>query len=235
LDGLPSASNFDPLLPARYADLVEAVDAARPTLQLRLLQMMGVETLITEKARPELAPIHANADVAFSPVPDPLPRAYVVFSARWVAGPEDALQAITDPGFDPASEVVLEGPPVATDVPSQWQPVTLTSSLNTVTIRAALPRDGYLVLLDTHYPGWQAQVDGQPQTIFAANLAFRAVHLTAGEHVIEFGYRPVTFQTGAAVTGLTCLALLSLLASEQALSRRKSQNPGRSGRTTVTS
>jgi hypothetical protein len=226
LDGLPSASNFDPLLPARYADLVEAVDAAEPSLRLKLLQMMGVETLITEKARPEPPPIYANADAAFSQVPDPLPRAYVVFSARWVDDSEDALQAITDPGFDPVSEVVLEGPPATTDVPSQWQPVTLTSSCNTVTIRAALPRDGYLVLLDTHYPGWQARVDGQLQTIFAANLAFRAVHLSAGEHVIEFRYRPVTFRTGAAVTGLTCLVLLGLLVSERALSRRRSQSPG---------
>jgi hypothetical protein len=221
LDGLPSANNFDPLLPARYADLVETVDAAEPSLQLKLLQMMGVQTLITEWARPELPPVHINVDAAFSPVPDPLPRAYVVSAARWVAGPREALEAVTDPGFDPASEVVLEGPAAESGLPSRWQPVTLTSSRNTVTIRAALPRDGYLVVLDTHYPGWQARVDGQPGTSYAANLAFRAVPLPAGEHVIEFRYRPVAFQAGAAATVLTGLTLLGLLIGERALSRRK--------------
>jgi uncharacterized membrane protein YfhO len=100
-------------------------------------------------------------------------------------------------------------------------PVTLTSTNNTITIRAALPQDGYLLLLDTHYPGWQVLVDEQPATIYPANLAFRAVPLSTGEHVVEFRYRPASFRIGAAVSGLTCLFGLGLLFVKQVNERRK--------------
>lgn len=221
LDGLPSANNYDPLLPVRYADLLNAVDSADPTLEIRLLQMMGVETLITEELAEDQAPVHANADVVFTRVPEPLPRAYITFSAHWVDGRQEALQAVVDPSFDPTLEVVLEGPPGESAPTDHWQPVTLTSSRNVATIRAALPRDGYVVLLDTYYPGWQVRVDGQLQTIYPANLAFRAVPVPAGEHTVEFRYRSNTLLCGALVTALTSMATLGLLVSERLRRRRK--------------
>ena len=47
-------------------------------------------------------------------------------------------------------------------------------------------QSGYLVLADTWYPGWKAQVDGLDASLLRANLMFRAVHLEAGEHVVRF-------------------------------------------------
>jgi hypothetical protein len=228
LDGIPSANNFDPLLPARYLDLIDAVDAASPQGQLDLLRMMGVETLITLEGRSGLTPVHVNDDVIFSAIPDPLPRAYLVFSARLAASPQEALQFITDPAFDPTRTVILEQflsgrvpeEPMLNKPPPAL-PVTLTSTHNTITIRAALPQDGYLLLLDTQYPGWQVLVDDQPATIYPANLAFRAVPLSTGEHVVEFRYRPASFWIGAAVSGLTCLFGLGLLFVKQVNERRK--------------
>jgi hypothetical protein len=40
-----------------------------------------------------------------------------------------------------------------------------------------------------------------------ANGLFRAVHLTPGEHLVTFSYRPRKFYEGAAITGLTALGL----------------------------
>ena len=39
------------------------------------------------------------------------------------------------------------------------------------------PTEGYLVVSDTWYPGWQATVDGEAATIERANVHFRAVYL----------------------------------------------------------
>jgi hypothetical protein len=216
LDGIPSADNYDPLLPARYLDLIDAVDSATPEVQQRLLRLMGVGALITERERPDLAPVYANSDVVFSAIPEPLPRGYIVFSARSAVDSVETLRLMTDPAFDPTQDVVLESssslPLRANPSPIPFQPVTLTSTLNTITIRAVLPEDGYLVILDTYYPGWQALVDEQPATIYPANLAFRAVPLAPGEHRVEFRYQPVTFQVGAAVTSLTWLLLFGFFA-----------------------
>ncbi|MBI5565469.1 MAG: YfhO family protein, partial [Chloroflexi bacterium] len=104
---------------------------------------------------------------------------------------------------------------------------SLTDSGNTVTIRAVSPANGYLILADTYYPGWHALVDGTPTPIELANTAFRAVKLSAGEHVIEFRYEPASVKIGAAIT-IVCgvIVLIGLTVTRQA-SRRASAKRGR--------
>ena len=60
--------------------------------------------------------------------------------------------------------------------------------------------DGMLVLLDTFYPGWKAFVDGQEEKIYRANYLFRAVPIKAGNHTVEFVYKPASFYKGLYVT-----------------------------------
>jgi uncharacterized membrane protein YfhO len=96
----------------------------------------------------------------------------------------------------------------------------LRYSSNQVTINAALPQPGYLVLAQTFYPGWQARVDGLPSQVFRANHAFCAIHLEAGEHQVELEYRPPSFYVGLAVSGLTWTALAVLGAMNRQRVRR---------------
>lgn len=215
LEGAPSANNFDPLLPSRYAQLMEVVNQAKGGRLVSLSRMMGVGTLITEGEQSGLQSVYKNRDVVFSEVPHPLPRAYAVFEALWVSDSTQALRAITSTGYIPTQTVVLESSVPRPADPSSRLPLLpqpLTATSNSVRIRAALPADGYLVLLDTYYPGWQATVDGHPVEVLAANLAFRAVSVPAGEHLVEFHYRPASFRIGSVVTGGTILLLLAYLA-----------------------
>jgi len=48
------------------------------------------------------------------------------------------------------------------------------------------PDGAWLVYADAYHPSWRARVDGQRVQIVRANLAFKAVSLTPGDHVIEF-------------------------------------------------
>jgi uncharacterized membrane protein YfhO len=66
-----------------------------------------------------------------------------------------------------------------------------------------------LVLLDTYFPGWKVEVDGQPERIFRANYFYRGVKLGAGRHVVEFSYTPEGFQTGMRISFLTFVFLLA--------------------------
>ena len=56
------------------------------------------------------------------------------------------------------------------------------------------------MVADTDYPGWEAAVDGQPVPILRANVAFRAVEVPAGEHVVEFRFRPASARNGLIAT-----------------------------------
>lgn len=71
-----------------------------------------------------------------------------------------------------------------------------------VIVDARLATPGWLVLADTFYPGWVAEVDGEKTPILPANVAFRAVAVPAGSHRVEFFYRPRSFQLGVALAGL---------------------------------
>jgi len=71
--------------------------------------------------------------------------------------------------------------------------------------------DGYLVLLDSYYPGWRAYVDGKQAEILRANYAFRAVRVPAGKHRVEFVYRPRSFYAGLSVTGVALLIGIAAL------------------------
>jgi hypothetical protein len=66
-------------------------------------------------------------------------------------------------------------------------------------IEARLDAPGFVVVADTYYPGWQASVDGQPTSIYPGDLLFRAVYVPAGDHVIEFEYRPWSLRYGVAL------------------------------------
>jgi len=53
-----------------------------------------------------------------------------------------------------------------------------------------------LLLADSYYPGWRAYVAGKEKKIELAQGAFRGMMLPAGEHKIDFYYRPTTFKVG---------------------------------------
>lgn len=81
-----------------------------------------------------------------------------------------------------------------------------------VLIQVEADRPGYLILTDAFYPGWRATVDGQPVKILRAGPYFRAVPVEAGQHWVEFIYRPLSFRLGVALSlvALLLTAALSL-------------------------
>jgi uncharacterized membrane protein YfhO len=81
-----------------------------------------------------------------------------------------------------------------------------------IRIDASLPRPGYLLLLDTYFPGWSAKVNGEPAPILRADYNFRAVPLPAGRCAISFSYRPSSLRLGIYLcfTGILALAVVML-------------------------
>lgn len=131
-----------------------------------------------------------------------------------------ALARLTDPAFDILRTVLIE-PVVSTEhgqagtaTPPRWDSAGAgtTGSLlleaydpEYVRVRVNTAAPTWLVLADAWYPGWRATVDGEPVSVYRANLAFRAVALeTPGEHVVEMVFVPASQALGAtmAVVGI---------------------------------
>jgi hypothetical protein len=69
-----------------------------------------------------------------------------------------------------------------------------------VAIEAEMNCTGMVVLSDTYFPGWRAQVDGQRVPIHKVNGVFRGVVAPRGKHVITMQYRPASVALGALLT-----------------------------------
>ena len=158
-------------------------------------------------------------------VPDPLPRAYVVSRARVVDG-FPAYQTLVDPGFDPASEIIVppESPVWAPALAAEIREVNgsggslraLAFSPDRIRASVAMARHGYFVLVDAWAPGWRASVDGVAVPVLRANVAFRAVPVPPGDPEVELVYRPPAILQGLLFSALTLAASLTALVAGRA-------------------
>ncbi len=81
-------------------------------------------------------------------------------------------------------------------------------------------RDGLLYTSIPQDGNWLAYVDGQPVETTLVGDAMLALHLTEGEHTVEFCYENNAFQIGLLVS-LGCAAVFGLLILGQHLYRRR--------------
>ena len=60
-----------------------------------------------------------------------------------------------------------------------------------------------LFLSDSYASGWQATIDGKATHLYKADVAFRAVEVPKGQHIIIFTYQPQEFSWGLAISLIT--------------------------------
>ena len=141
---------------------------------------------------------------------DALPRAFLVGESRQVPKAEQ-LYVYYDSAFDPLEQVLLTEPiEMKNENFFSGQVEKIEYSPNRVTMKTNQNAEGFLVLLDTYFPGWKVEVDGKPEHIYRANYFYRGVRLAPGSHQIEFSYEPVGLKTGIIISGVTFILLLFL-------------------------
>ena len=214
LDSLPMVNNFDPLVPGRFADWQVLLAEASPQVYDQLLRLMAVGVVETlQRDQPY--------GVSFEPVAGGERLRWV--PCQWaIASAEEARQLMLSGEVDFASQVVLETPSQGnqtglscarpeSSAPSRIQEAVVIQQdgdPNDLVIDLHAPRDGWLVLSDVWYPGWQAWIDGRPAPVLRANYLFRAVKAPAGSHRVVFSYQPLSFRLGL---GFSLLGLLVLV------------------------
>jgi hypothetical protein len=169
--------------------------------------------------------VYRSEDVAIYENHDVLPRVFMAYNARAVPDDTETLTILRSREFDPRREVLLAAEGVAaTQAPTQGtERVELaTYDSRQVVVKVQAPADGYLVLTDAWYPGWHVRVDGKEASLLRADLIFRAVHLPAGEHTVEFTYAPASFRTGVLISAVALLVVIGLWV----WGRKKARAPG---------
>jgi hypothetical protein len=134
-----------------------------------------------------------------------LPRAFMVSGMRQ---DPNVLKTYYGESFDPLSEVLLSESVKFDASPNFSGKVEqVRYRPNHVTINTRQKGNGFLVLMDSYFPGWSVKVDGKEKPILRANHFYRAVQLGPGEHILEFEYFPEGFKLGLVISGISLLLL----------------------------
>ena len=130
-----------------------------------------------------------------------LDKAWVVPAAAVVEDDEAALARILSPAFDPAREAILAEPPtLALPGPGGagggGQVAWDLNAPDERRLRVTTGGPALLVVSENWFPGWVAEVDGEPAEVRRANLTLQAVEIpSAGDHVVTLRYTAPTVRS----------------------------------------
>jgi hypothetical protein len=204
------------LCPEEYKDVVSIIMTYPPVLQpiRELINLLNIKYIISrEKLKPEFQQdnwiLIYDKDIYIYRNNSVLPRAFFVPEAIYV--PEDKiLEIMVTRGFGYTNKVILQDNidddidkinkgvvDKSVDTHNLKAIVEITRyKLHKICIDINTPVDGWLVLTDNYYPGWEAYINDIPVKIYRAYHAFRAVEIKKGKHKVVFVYNPLSLQMG---------------------------------------
>lgn len=233
---LQTVAGYDSIFPAQYADymaLIEPQDElpynriaslrAWSGLDSPLLDMLNVKYILTEVEIPNPARyrlVYQDRAVRVYENLGVLSRAFTLPLSAGVPARDEAEALRT---YDvhhyvvvDADDRLFQSPPR----PADPVPQTVTRyTLNEVWVDVAVSEPSWLVLGDSHFPGWRAFIrprgageDAERETtVCRANGNFRAVLVEEGEWTVRFKYSPNSVKIGAFVTFIAGMVILFLV------------------------
>jgi len=151
------------------------------------------------------------------------PRAWVVSQAAVVSDAE-ALDTLRNRSPLLRTKVLLaEGEPL--EQPACESSVRVEEEgAQSLRFQVEACAKGYLVVADSHYPGWVATVNDVPRPILRANYLLRAVAIDPGTAIVRMKYRPDSFRMGSLLSVLGWVAVVGILGiARNGRNRLKSQ------------
>ena len=200
LEGISSVNNFDPLLPAYYADFLDQANSSDENKLQNFLSLMDVQ-VIEKRNKSEENGISWEiaskepANVRW------FPCAIMADSRELAEGKFNSIISdekkfnnwlVLEDYSGSAEEICYEKSDFV-NVITERTPLKMTLELN-------VSENGWLMISETWYPGWKADIDGKNVPVYRADLLFRAVYVESGIHSIEFFYFPMMFFTGLGIS-----------------------------------
>ena len=196
--GLASSKGETPMIARRLLDYFDHVKIGTGRLDIESVSHVVTGRLQRNAFLPNdpagAAFVHRNLKV--------LPRARLVGRPVYVEDAAEGVKALERLGAENRTRLIVEDPtrPLAASAKVSGTARIVTDLPERVVVETGSSAPAYLVLADTFDPGWSATVDGSPAPIRPAYVAFRAVALTPGAHIVAFTYRPAGFTLGLAIS-----------------------------------
>ncbi len=170
--------------------------------QDRLLRMYGVGYTISKQAlRPGQVDVFTSrSGLKVFRNPDPFPRAWTVHKTR-IINTEDAAakSAREDTSLDLRNvAVMVSRAPALENCPAPDRVLKIIESAEYSYVKADMQCRGLVVISDSWYPGWRAEVDGREAELWRVDTVIRGVVVPKGSHEVRMVYRPASVYAGFA-------------------------------------
>ena len=202
----------------RHEELISALssDEISRACRTRLLANFGVRFVTSYIPLDKYSgmtvhsgPTNPNQPYLYA-IPSNSPRIYIAKNIVFA----DSFEAVIDKlcsALDSKEMAVVRQEDLPANFPlqSQGKVVIKRYSADEVRIDADLEAPGLLVLNDSYFPGWQATVNGSPQSIIPVNQQVRGLVLEKGPSSMVFSYKPFSYRIGAIISTITFLLLVA--------------------------
>ena len=152
--------------------------------------------------------------------PRALPRFFLVPHVRHSSGEHESLRLLARPDFDPAREAIVEGITGDRDFSAAGSVSVKEYRANRVHLVVNANGPAFLATSETMYPGWQAIVNGRPQSFLMTNGAFRGLNVSAGISDVIMEYHPPHLALLLSVSLITLFAALAAAIFSSRLSEK---------------
>jgi len=159
-----------------------------------------------------------NGDYAVFEFSGALPRAKLY--SQWQANTNDqeVLKRLADPQFDPEATVLVSGSlPESAAAGGAGGVEFVSYAPKKVSLKTHADAPTVLLLNDRYDPNWKVLVDGTVAPLLRCNYIMRGVHLTPGQHEVEFVFQPPVQFMYVSLTAMGLGAVLVVMLSVFAL------------------
>ena len=251
--GLQDVRGYDSIIPKQYTEYMGLIERqgqllynrisplySLQSLDSQLLDLLNIKYILTTRLfhHPAWELVYDEDLLVYRNL-EFLPRAFIVREARVYPNRQERERELRR--INPRAYVILEEEP-ALDQPmrdhaGECTATIITYSPNEVLIEAHMPDPGFLLLLDSYFPGWKAYMRSKPQApgsesnqpapnselsapqretevhVYRANGNFRTVQLPQGEWLVRFKYTPLSLKMGLYVSFIAAVICLLLIAT----------------------
>jgi hypothetical protein len=199
LDGVPKVDGFFSLTPRENDEVQSLFYTTTNASYPRLEDFMGVSQIT---ATDQI--FHWQARTNFLPLVTAGQQPVFLDDA-------EALAMLTRPDFDGSRVVYLPRAEATTVTMTNAATAHVTAyQFGTATVDATVDASApaLVVVAQTYYHNWYAEVDGHAAPLLRANVAFQAVAVPAGTHQVHLFYRDRAFEASAVISGVAWLGSL---------------------------
>ncbi len=196
----PSIGGYSGAKLSYYQDLIDAALMQGGSVNMPVLDMLNVKYVTYNRTLPfpNMEQVYSQDNQVVMENTDVLPKAFFVDSLSAASSPQEAVDQLNSPDFDPAQWAIVESAKLPDARADSTAQVEVTDyQANKITLSTSRKEPGFMVLSEIWYPaGWEAKIDGESTPIYKTNFVLRGIEVPAGEHQITFTFEPNSVYRG---------------------------------------